>query len=367
MAKERLAELDAQLAERRRNGPAPLTDVEPRTLDEVVAVYRRYEYLPHPGVLYAVFGAARRQLYRRRPCVATCGWGSWERQDRGAARDLATSARLPGCHPHRAGAVVRFTSAGARQERQGRAAARARRVRDHPAQGLRLVLRCTATRALRPWPRSGRSTTGRGPVTSARTGGGHCTGPGRPAARRLHPDSRPAHGCDGCSRYEVSALPGAPVARERQAGTALGRGRKTTAMRAQLAAAVSGLFAGLPHEPELLDLDEPELSRIARLSDFTTLARSAVERDGYSREVELVPDPEMPARLALTLRRCSTDSGDRHRPRDGVDSRDQVRTGQRPGPAARRARHVERGERAASHRRSRHRNSASDQDDPPHA
>jgi hypothetical protein len=53
---------------------------------------------------------------------------------------------------------------------------------------------------------------------------------------------------------------------------------------------------GLPHSP---DLETTEW-----LVDLSTLAvrcRSSVDRDGYSREIELVPDPEMPARLALVL------------------------------------------------------------------
>ena len=73
-------------------------------------------------------------------------------------------------------------------------------------------------------------------------------------------------------------------------------------VRAELSAAVAGLFRnGLPAKaPELTTTDRQ------RLTAVTTLAvrgRSAVERDGYSREVELIPDSESPARLGKVLAR----------------------------------------------------------------
>src|SRR5262249_857863 len=52
---------------------------------------------------------------------------------------------------------------------------------------------------------------------------------------------------------------------------------------------------------ELSDDDE---TRLVSLATLVARCRSAVERDTYStREIELVPAPEEPARLALTLER----------------------------------------------------------------
>jgi hypothetical protein len=48
-------------------------------------------------------------------------------------------------------------------------------------------------------------------------------------------------------------------------------------------------------------LSDHDIDRLVVLSDFVTLARSPVERDGYTREIELVPDPEAPARFAGML------------------------------------------------------------------
>jgi DNA-binding MarR family transcriptional regulator len=79
-------------------------------------------------------------------------------------------------------------------------------------------------------------------------------------------------------------------------------GKREKAMRGELAAAVQGLFAdGLPREPRELSEDEEE--QVAALASFVATCRSAVERDAYSREIELVPDEEAPTRLAGELER----------------------------------------------------------------
>jgi hypothetical protein len=64
------------------------------------------------------------------------------------------------------------------------------------------------------------------------------------------------------------------------------------------------LFANLPAAPSLDDLlsGEPQDKLIA-LATLAVRCRSAVERDSYSRDIELIPEPEAPARLALALAR----------------------------------------------------------------
>jgi IclR helix-turn-helix domain len=71
-------------------------------------------------------------------------------------------------------------------------------------------------------------------------------------------------------------------------------------MRAELRDAVTGFFAGLelPAEDTLTDADK---ERLVTLADLVTMARSPVERDRVSRDIELIPDPEAPARFALML------------------------------------------------------------------
>jgi hypothetical protein len=74
-------------------------------------------------------------------------------------------------------------------------------------------------------------------------------------------------------------------------------------MRAALAGAVAGLFRGLrlPDAPPELDAGERE--GLVALASLTARGRSAVERDPHTREIELILDPEAPARLAQSLRR----------------------------------------------------------------
>jgi hypothetical protein len=73
-------------------------------------------------------------------------------------------------------------------------------------------------------------------------------------------------------------------------------------MRKELSRAVGNLFSGLLlTEPTSLDGDEKK--RLIALATLTVRCRSAVERDGHTREVELIPESEAPGRLALALSR----------------------------------------------------------------
>jgi hypothetical protein len=72
-------------------------------------------------------------------------------------------------------------------------------------------------------------------------------------------------------------------------------------MRAELGAAVRGLF--VRPLAEVGPLDEAETERLIALSRLACRARSAVERDRVSREIELISPPEAPARLAKMLAR----------------------------------------------------------------
>lgn len=88
-----------------------------------------------------------------------------------------------------------------------------------------------------------------------------------------------------------------------QAWAALAAAEHETQMRAELATAMTGLIASadtrLVHAP--LDGDEMEL--LVTLASFVARARTAVERDGYTGELLVLPQPEGPARLVKALRR----------------------------------------------------------------
>jgi DNA-binding transcriptional ArsR family regulator len=86
-----------------------------------------------------------------------------------------------------------------------------------------------------------------------------------------------------------------------QARQALSHAGQERAMRRELATAVADLFSQPLEAPRGLDEDERE--RLVSLTTLVVRCRSAVERDGYSREVELIPGAEAPTRLVVVLER----------------------------------------------------------------
>jgi hypothetical protein len=84
---------------------------------------------------------------------------------------------------------------------------------------------------------------------------------------------------------------------------ALAHAGREQELRTELTAAVARLFAALrPSETQPPRSPDDE-SRLVSLATLVSRCRSSVERDGYSREVELIPGPESPTRLAVTLQR----------------------------------------------------------------
>jgi Bifunctional DNA primase/polymerase, N-terminal/Primase C terminal 1 (PriCT-1)/DeoR-like helix-turn-helix domain len=88
--------------------------------------------------------------------------------------------------------------------------------------------------------------------------------------------------------------------RRAQAGRALEHRRQAAGMRDELRDAVAGFFAGL-ELPTGDTLSDDDKHRLVALADFVTIARSPVERDRVSRDIELIPDAEAPARFGNML------------------------------------------------------------------
>jgi hypothetical protein len=100
-------------------------------------------------------------------------------------------------------------------------------------------------------------------------------------------------------RFILCRLP--EVDPEIQARQALGHVGKEDRMRRELRSVVQALFTGFT--PGSFALDEAARMRISALATLVARCRSAVERDSYRREVELIPGSELPARLVLSLAR----------------------------------------------------------------
>ncbi len=82
---------------------------------------------------------------------------------------------------------------------------------------------------------------------------------------------------------------------------AIANTRRARTLRDELAANVSAFFAELGDPQLAAELSGEEQSWVADAADFASRARSPVLRDGRSREISLVPEPEVGARLAVEL------------------------------------------------------------------
>jgi hypothetical protein len=86
-----------------------------------------------------------------------------------------------------------------------------------------------------------------------------------------------------------------------QARRALAHAGREEEMRRDLGGAVASLFnSGLADPRSLTDAEQ---DRLVSLALVVVRARSAVERDGYSRDVELIPSAEAPGRVVVQLDR----------------------------------------------------------------
>ena len=72
-------------------------------------------------------------------------------------------------------------------------------------------------------------------------------------------------------------------------------------MRGELAAAVSDVLARVDRDTPPRMLTDDETDRLVKLAVFVVAARTAVERDGYDREVVVMPQAEAPGRLVGSL------------------------------------------------------------------
>jgi hypothetical protein len=88
-----------------------------------------------------------------------------------------------------------------------------------------------------------------------------------------------------------------------QARRALANADKTVTMRAELSSVVKGLFNTILFPETLPAVDEVEIGGLVALASLVSRARSAVERDAHTREIELILDPEAPARIVQALLR----------------------------------------------------------------
>ncbi len=297
-------EVDAIAASIARYEPARTApDVPAKGLDDVLAAFQKWLFLPDPGVVHAVLGAVAANLLEGDPVwlVVVGAPGS------GKSETLQAVSALPDVHPAATLTEPALLSGTSRKEHT--ADAKGGLLRAVGDFGLILCkdfgsvlnmqrdARGAVLAALREiydgsWTRhvgtdGGKALTWAGKV-------GLLAGSTQTIDRH--------HAVMGAmgERFVLYRL--SPAEGDEQSRRALENAGREGAMRAELAAAVAGLFReGLPALPP--PLTGRDTDRLVVLATLAVRYRSAVERDGYSREVELVPDPESPARLAKALAR----------------------------------------------------------------
>jgi hypothetical protein len=289
-------------------GRAPaLPPAVPRTLPEVVATFRAWLDLPDPGPLYVLLATVAANRMRGDPVwllvVGAPGSGKTEL--------LVPLAGLPDVY--RMATLTESALLSGTPAKDTAAGAKGGKLREIGPFGILLFKDFTSVLSMHRDPRAA--------VLAALreiSDGSWTRVLGVDGGRTLHWQGKvgfvggvtPAID----SHHAVTAALGErfvlyrlqPVDEQAQARRALAHAGREGVMRAELAEAVAGLFAkvALPDQPSPLAPGDRD-----RLVDLATLAarcRSAVERDGYRREIELIPQPEAPARLALVLLRLFT-------------------------------------------------------------
>jgi hypothetical protein len=100
-------------------------------------------------------------------------------------------------------------------------------------------------------------------------------------------------------RFVLYRLP--PVDPRAQSRRRLANRGQEARMRGVLAEAATAVLAQVDTELPPRDLAVSEIDGLIDLATFAVRARSAVERDGYTRQVVVMPTPEAPSRLAGSL------------------------------------------------------------------
>jgi hypothetical protein len=278
----------------------PVPNAKPVVFAEAIAVFQRWLYLPDPAVVYVTLGTVAANRLERDPVwtllVGPPGAGKTEA--------LQATAELPGVHSTATLTEPALLSGTARRDRDqsatggllhvigerglilckdfGSVLSMHREARGQVLAALREVYDGSWTRHV--GVDGGKTLSWHGKVGFI----GGCT----PTIDRAH-----AVMSTMGERFLLFRLP--EVEPDKQARRALEHAGREVEMRAELASAVAGVFASELAEPRQLAADERE--RLIALATFTVRARSAVERDGHSREIELVPESEAPTRLAKVL------------------------------------------------------------------
>jgi len=294
----------------RRNGHAPAPPreappVEPKTLAEVVATFKQWLHLDDLGPLYAVLATVVANRMAGDPV-----WLMVVGASSGGKTELVNAiSREPDVHP--AATLTEASLLSGTPKKDRRPGAKGGLLREIGDFGILAVKDFTSILSMNREPR----TQLLGALREIFDGAWH-RDVGVEGGTRLAWEGKVGlvAGCTAVvdSHHQVMATMGerfllyrlGEIDPKEQARRALQNTGRERQLRAELAGAVSGLFASLAPLPEgPPDLADAETDGLVALASLAARARSGVERDAHTREIELIPDPEAPARLAQTLRR----------------------------------------------------------------
>jgi hypothetical protein len=101
-------------------------------------------------------------------------------------------------------------------------------------------------------------------------------------------------------RYMLLRMPEANPGK--QALAALAQSEREKQMRAELAQAMTGLIAGADQSLVHEHIDDESTARLVNLAIYAARARTGVDRNYHTGELEVIPQPEGPARLVKAMR-----------------------------------------------------------------
>jgi hypothetical protein len=281
-------------------GPPP----DPRTLNDVTATFRKWLYLEDDGTVLAILATIAANRMQGDPLwLMIVGASSG-----GKTETLNAATGLP--HVHLAAVLTEAALLSGTSRKEAAKGAKGGLLREIGPFGVLMLKDFTSTLSMKHEARAAllaalREIYDGSWTRHVGTDGGrtlHWQGKlGLIACCTSIIDTHHAVMAAMGERFLLYRLP--EIDPEKQAKQALSNAGREREMRQELAAVVSGLFAGIELPEHQPDLSDNETDRLVALASLAAYSRSHVERDGRTREIELIPDHEAPARLVQALRR----------------------------------------------------------------